>query len=75
MNNNELNVIIIASKLPQSNKIGKANIIDSYIVDDKLSSKWDINCSLHLDNVKYLAKKHTKEIFLFCFNTVHFFQL
>lgn len=63
--NNEFNIVLISSKYPQSGKIGKLKIIDSYIIDDKLVPKWDLEFNNHFQYIEKLALKHTNEIFFF----------
>ncbi len=62
--NFETNVIVIAAKKPDDNKIGKMNVIDSYIVSDKLIENWSSCFDYHLQQVKNMARKYDRELFL-----------
>lgn len=60
---NSFDVVVIASALPPEGKIGGLNIIDSYLIDEKLAARWDAEYPTHLQNVASLAARHKRRVF------------
>jgi hypothetical protein len=44
--------------------VGRLKVVDSYIVGEKLVENWNNEHTNHINNVKKLAKKYYKELFL-----------
>jgi hypothetical protein len=56
-------VVVIASALPPTMKIGGLAIVDSHVIDETLVSRWDREYATHLRAVTALARRHERAVF------------